>query len=169
MNINRKRPFLMLAMLFMVISTSALGYVYNGFYVRTPNCIKVQLTPNATRYSEFTRFVEWNYPTSPLGFMITEDTTDSDIRIIKFEYADGDIYGKCIHHTDTRSTLYFYEKWEDLDWTKRVEVVNHEIGHSIGLAHCQSDKVSISIMREYGFCNSVGPLTDDVTGINNKY
>ena len=51
----------------------------------------------------------------------------------------------------------------------RYETIVHEVGHCLGLSHCQYIKNSISVMREYGFNNKAYPLSDDIQGISYIY
>lgn len=48
----------------------------------------------------------------------------------------------------------------------RDEVIAHEVGHSLGLAHENSNP---AIMRQYGFNGSHIPLTDDFNGLAALY
>jgi predicted Zn-dependent protease len=60
---------------------------------------------------------------------------------------------------------------------KRESVIGHEIGHYLGLAHVGSASTacaSVTLMnpntpRRYDDCGVVGPVQDDITGVNALY
>ena len=49
------------------------------------------------------------------------------------------------------------------------ETVVQEVGHALGLAHCQEEKNGVSVMRRLGFNGKAKPLSDDIAGIRELY
>ena len=47
---------------------------------------------------------------------------------------------------------------------RKQETAVHEVGHILGLEHCQPQYNSESVMREFGFNDVACPLADDKRG-----
>lgn len=87
---------------------------------------------------------------------------------IAIEYVD-------FNYNDTYASAYgsgniaVYSLWYNLNETQKKETIVHEVGHELGLDHCQSSKETISVMRALGFNNKPYPLADDKEGISVIY
>lgn len=77
-------------------------------------------------------------------------------------------YAVC-YHDATYHTITLYNEYTQASAANRAEIIVHEVGHALGLAHCQSDKNSVSVMRATGFNNKAYPLEDDIAGIKVLY
>lgn len=89
--------------------------------------------------------------------------TDIAIEYVDFDYNDSyaTSYGS--------GNIAIYKPWNDLSDTRKKETVVHEVGHELGLAHCESSKESESVMRATGFNDKAYPLSDDKEGISYLY
>ena len=70
--------------------------------------------------------------------------------------------------TDCHS-ITFYKSFETTTAARKNETIVHEMGHVLGLDHCQTSKNSISVMRKTGFNGKAYPLSDDISGISAIY
>ena len=97
---------------------------------------------------------------------------------LNFSSTDYDIYYYGNYNTDngtyavanlTTNVVTFYYAFIMAPEAWRNEVIVHETGHCLGLAHCQPAYNSISVMREFDFNNKAYPLSDDIAGISYIY
>ena len=74
-------------------------------------------------------------------------------------------YAVTTHHNDNYHSITFYNLFANATEAEKHEVIAHEAGNALGLAHCQKSKNSISVMRDTGFNGKAYPLSDDISGI----
>ena len=77
-------------------------------------------------------------------------------------------YGVTYYYSDS-CTIIFYQSFAQATSIVQYETIVHEVGHALGLKHCQTEKEDISVMRELGFNGKPYPLEDDIEGIAAKY
>ena len=83
---------------------------------------------------------------------------------------DSDAYAIAHHYSNDSHTVTLYKRFhQKLSNVEQQETVVHEVGHCLGLAHCEEENNTISVMREKGFNNKPYPLSDDKQGIAAKY
>lgn len=89
---------------------------------------------------------------------------------VKIQYTDsynGSIYGS---YSPSTKFVTLFKKWRlDLNKTRRIETVIHEVGHVLGLDHTQTANDSISVMRQYNFNDKTYILDDDFLAIHALY
>ena len=73
------------------------------------------------------------------------------------------------HYGNNSHTITFHASFQNKSNAQKQETIVHEVGHALGLAHCQSAKNTISVMRASGFNNKAYPLSDDYQGIGYIY
>jgi hypothetical protein len=98
----------------------------------------------------------------------TEEVTLAGGTDIAIEYVDLD-YNDSYGTSYGSGNIAIYKPWKSLSNTRKKETIVHEVGHELGLAHCQSSKESISVMRATGFNDKAYPLSDDKEGISYLY
>lgn len=88
-------------------------------------------------------------------------------------YGDLSVYTGSYATTNSTSnnekTITFYSSFVDATESQRNETIVHEVGHALGLAHCDAKDNSISVMRATGFNGVARPLSDDIDGIAYLY
>ena len=82
---------------------------------------------------------------------------------------DSDAYAVCYYVDDETNNIVLYRPFTRLSVLQQDETIVHEIGHAMGLDHCQEEKNEISVMRRLGFNSKPYPLADDIEGINILY
>lgn len=82
---------------------------------------------------------------------------------------DNGTYATCYHNSNDSHTITYYNAFTKATSVERNETIVHEVGHALGLAHCQAGDESISVMRATGFNYKAYPLSDDISGISAIY
>ncbi len=67
------------------------------------------------------------------------------------------------------AVITYQQLFTTLTTSQQRETIVHEVGHALGLEHCQASKNSISVMRGSGFNGKAYPLSDDIAGISALY
>lgn len=71
--------------------------------------------------------------------------------------------------SDGTSSICFFHSFVGFPAVEKHETIIYEVGHSLGLAHCQPSQENVSVMREKYFNHVETPLLDDWAGINALY
>lgn len=82
---------------------------------------------------------------------------------------DNDAYAVTFLQSARKKNIVLYKPFKSLNTTRKNETIVHEMGHALGLDHCQTSKNSISVMRAVGFNDKAYPLSDDIAGIKKLY
>lgn len=158
--------FFCLAVCYPCINTMA--YVFNGYICPNPSNITYSIDSSVGPYaSDIVHNAEaWADYCPELGM-----SSLGHSGFIRFR---GDLtvsngaYATCYHNTSFH-TITLYNSYTSASPENRAETIVHEVGHALGLAHCQTEKNDISVMRTYGFNNKAYPLSDDIEGITALY
>lgn len=90
-------------------------------------------------------------------------------------YVYGDLsiyngsYATMSPYSNNEKVITFWGAFVEATTAEQNDIIIHEMGHALGLAHCDSDDNSISVMRKTGFNLSGRPLADDIEGISALY
>ena len=146
------------------------GIVFNGYTVPNHNLVTYHIFASFSAYLyDFTSYAStWN--ASPKITIVNNSGASTGTICVDgaLQTAAG-AYAITYHHPDGTSTIIFYSSYATLSDVRRHETVIHEVGHCLGLAHCQPANNSISVMREFDFNDVETPLSDDWAGINALY
>ena len=78
-------------------------------------------------------------------------------------------YATCVHNGNDSHTITLYQLYTTASSVEQHETIVHEVGHALGLAHCETVNNQNSVMRALGFNNKPYPLSDDREGITYLY
>ena len=167
-----KKPllFIMITLLLSTLSVS-FAYVPNGWVLTYPTSCWFYISEDTNSSPYLNDLIyytkQWN-SLPELGLYQTYSPSDDNIAMYVVSYDTGN-YALAQHYSDDYHTATFYPSWKNLSLTNRREVIVHEIGHCLGLAHTQSSNNSNSIMRQFNFNGKPYPLSDDKAGISSIY
>ncbi len=145
------------------------AFVLTNYPVNNPSNVKVKIGSTVSNYynmiSTYTQVWE-DYCPNKIGVSIVGSGEDS------YFYGDFSVYNNTFattNHVTKSVTLYGLFASSNTTSLQRQEVIAHEMGHVLGLSHCQTDFNSISVMRATGFNGVPHPLLDDIAGIYALY
>lgn len=140
------------------------AYVKNGYKLSNPKKVNFVINPSANIYAgmipAYTK--TWGTYCPEIGF--SSDSSPVIYFTAKIDTVT-DAYAVTTHHNDDYHSITFYKSFADATEAEKHEVIAHEMGHALGLSHCQKSKNSISVMRDTGFNGKAYPLSDDISGI----
>ncbi|MBQ8519123.1 MAG: matrixin family metalloprotease [Agathobacter sp.] len=146
------------------------AYMKNGFHLSNPGNIVYMISNTIAQYTtmlrEYTEVWEGEYGEAELVF--NQGVYDNI-------YLYGDLtietgkYAVTYCTVNDRNTITFYKMFNNASNSIKYEVITHEVGHALGLAHCQDNRVNYSVMRATGFNGKPWPLEDDIDGIIDIY
>ncbi len=156
------------SLLFLLKPFIAEAYVFNGYTLSNPSNVKYAVSTTAGTYTNLisTYAEKWESYCPEIGM---STGSPSNIYFYGELTASNSNYAVTYHANNNNHTITLYAPFNSLDNVKKAETIVHETGHALGLAHCQSSKVNISVMREEGFNNKAYSLADDKAGISAKY
>lgn len=160
---------LLIASLLIVVSpTPANAYVLNGWVISDPTDIQYKIGGNVGQYASMIISCTETWETyCPEVTVIC--AADQNIYFYGDLSVSNGTYAVCRHYSNEKSIITFYQSFANASAIVQQETIVHEVGHSLGLAHCDSGKESISVMRESGFNGKAYPLSDDIAGIADLY
>lgn len=165
----KKISSVFLAVLLIVgyIRTEAYAYKYNGYTISTPLSIPIYCssTTYANKINTYAR--KWNQ--CPEVYLYVGNSATAYISSTVSSVSNG-YYAITYNYTDDNHGIIFYNSWVNASNALKNEIIVHEFGHALGLAHTQTSNYSISVMRASGYDGrSAVPLADDKAGIAAKY
>lgn len=145
------------------------AYRLNGYKFSNPKDVKFKVSSFVSTYTDdvINYTMQWEYYTNEIKFK----RVSSGENIYFFgEYSiDNGTYAVCTHNSSSHKSIVFYKSFNSASNLQRRETIVHEVGHALGLSHCESSKNNISVMRERDFNNKPYPLSDDIDGIKAIY
>ena len=148
------------------------AYVFNGYVLSSPTNIRYIISTSVGGFtSGMSNYVEiWE------GFCpevsITQNnswTGTENISIYGELNLNNGTYAACTHTNNNRHSITIYQAYTQATAAVQHETIVHEVGHALGLAHCQPAQESNSVMRATGFNNKPYPLSDERSGITALY
>ncbi len=148
---------------------TAYAYVYNGWELSNPSNVKYKIGSSAAQYtSSIMTYSEiWESYCDEVN--ISYVSSDENIYFYGNISVDNDTYATTYHNSNDYHAITFYKDFLNTTTVEKNEIIVHEVGHALGLAHCQAANNGISVMRALGFNNKPYPLSDDINGISNLY
>ncbi len=148
---------------------NANAYVFTGWKFSNPGSVKYKVSVSAGQYhdiiSKYTK--TWESKCKEIGVKNVESGDNI------YFYCDLDIdngsYGVTYNVKKDHNTITFYKAFRDATSAHKNETIVHEVGHALGLDHCQKEKNAHSVMRATGFNGKAYPLSDDISGISALY
>lgn len=154
------------SVLIVPIETNA--YRLNNYKLDNPDDVRFTVSTIASQYYElFANGLDaWEDKCSPIS---VSNTPGNNIYFYSETSVDNGTYAVCRHYNNNSHRIAVYAAFLELSTAERNETVVHEIGHALGLAHCETSKNNISVMRATEFNGKAYPLSDDIQGINALY
>lgn len=146
-----------------------IAYKYNGYKLSNPDNVKIYTSTTAGAWTQTIQNYakKWNNCSE---ITVKIGSLDDCNVVLNGNYTvDNGTYGVTSHISDNKHSITFYKAFATTSSINQKETVVHEMGHALGLAHCQSSKVQKSVMRATGFNEKAKPLSDDISGISNLY
>lgn len=169
----------LIVVLFFLISTTVNAYVIiSNRKFTTPKNVTVYIAEALMKdyKSKIVTYTKkWTYSGSPfkfVGFKQYKSSNDSKTNRIIFaknSAVSNGTYAINYREGATKSRIVLYKSFFNASSVYKNEVIVHEVGHSVGLDHCQKSKNTASVMRATGFNKKAYPLSDDKSGVKKIY
>lgn len=148
------------------ICSHAFVFNYRAFDEQHDIRVSVSTTASQFRNRFMSALDSWE---SICSYITISDTQGDNIYLYSDTGVDNDAYAVCYYVDDETNNIVLYRPFTRLSVLQQDETIVHEIGHAMGLDHCQEEKNEISVMRRLGFNSKPYPLADDIEGINILY
>lgn len=165
----------------LVVTLEASAYVKLGYKLDTKSTTKIYIAQKLIDEGNKTRIINcaktWDYSGSPMSFAYqrpyrTSDYGKANTIIFTRNYIRNGAYAVNYHYSNrpgSFSNIVIYKDYYGATSAQKNEILVHEIGHSVGLAHCQTSKRAAAVMRATGFNGKAYPLSDDKAGVRSIY
>lgn len=145
------------------------AFQLNGWKLSKPTNVRCYVTSNTQGYiSSIYSFASiWSSYCKEVKFVSVgaqgNITIDGNLGV------DNGTYAVCKHNSNDSHTITLYYGYTTASSVEQHETIVHEVGHALGLAHCETVNNENSVMRALGFNNKPYPLSDDREGISHLY
>lgn len=148
--------------------TQAQAYVRNGYVLSNPGNVKYGISNTAGTYTSIITTYASKWDSYCPEISMSMGTAENiyfygDLSVINGTYA------VTYHSSNDSHVITLYASFTTATSAQKNETIVHEVGHALGLAHCQESKNEKSVMRESGFNGKAYPLSDDKEGISAIY
>lgn len=146
------------------------AYVKNGYALSNPGSVTYRVSTTVGPYiSDTITYVQkWRDYCTEIGGMTQVDANENIYFYGDLNVNNGN-YAVCYHHSNDSHVITYYNLFATTESAYRYETIVHEVGHALGLAHCEAGKESSSVMRALDFNRKAYPLSDDIKGISAIY
>lgn len=148
--------------------TQTSAYVKNNWKLSNPGNVKYAVSTTASQYiSQIMNYATtWDTYCPEIGISMG---TGENIYFYGNTSVNNGTYATTSHSSNNYHVITFYKDFVSASSSQQNETIVHEVGHALGLAHCEDSKKSISVMRATGFNGKAYPLSDDREGISDIY
>lgn len=168
---KKKACFIILnfVVLFCLLYTKVSASEFNGWVLSTPNNVKLKISSTCTQFSEsiLESAKTWVENCPEIGGMQIEP--NENIYFYGELNVDNGSYAVAYHNRNDYHSITVYSSFSSLASTEKRETIVHEVGHALGLAHCEKEYNSESVMRAKGFNQKAYPLKHDIKNIAKLY
>ena len=160
---------LVIVLIFAFTSLPSYAYQFNGWVLSNPLNVKFKVGTSVGSYSTLvsTSANQWNACPEITIYKISG--SGENIFFFGSYSVDNGNYAVIHHSNNNYHTITLYKAFNDGSDAVKKETVVHEVGHALGLDHCQSYLNSVSVMRATGFNGVDAPMSDDKAGIASLY
>lgn len=153
---------------FVSFQSQTSAYVKKGFALSNPGNVKYAVSTTASQYiSQIMNYATtWGTYCPEVGMSMG---TGENIYFYSNTGVDNGTYASTSHSNNNYHVITFYNYFTSASYSQQNEIIVHEVGHALGLDHCQDSKKNISVMRATGFNGKAYPLSDDREGISDIY
>ncbi len=165
-----KKMVFLFTFLFVLYSTVSIqAYRFNDWTLTNPQDVKFLISTTVGSYSTMVTTCTKKWEACP-EIKVRAVEGEHNIYFYARYDMDSGAYAIARHYSNDSHTVTLYRRFhQELSNVEQQETVVHEVGHCLGLAHCEEENNTISVMREKGFNNKPYPLSDDKQGIAAKY
>ena len=169
---KRKKLISMLMFLVFMVNVCTIkteAYVLNGYVLSNPSNVKYKISSSVGQYSSTVSTYAKKWATYCDEINMVNVSSNENIYFYGELNVDNGTFAITSHKSNNYHSITLYKAFADASVSNRQETIVHEVGHALGLAHCESKNVGKSVMRATGFNGRAYPLSDDIKGISAIY
>ncbi len=165
---SMKLTLVILILSMIVTCSNSFAYVLaSGWAFPSGKNIGVYIESSLSDVTIKTNVNKWQSYTGRVSCVF--NALSGEVKFLDHRSSDNEAYAVTFLQSGRKKNIVLYKPFRSLPSTQKNETIVHEMGHAFGLAHCQSSKNSVSVMRAIGFNNKAYPLSDDIAGIKALY